>query len=99
MTFLYITLSEKHPTSCKCSKKGYNLCAAWMPPSAPGPRGNQSRRFPPSDKPTGPPSAEDVTRMIALIWVEKWGTGSPPSGAHGGGWGDLGKDGGEPAAL
>jgi len=43
--------------------------------------GNQSRRFPPSEKPMGPPSAtgaqgrypgrprEDVTRIIALILV------------------------------
>ena len=73
-----------------------------MPPSAPGPRGNQSRRFPPSDKPTGPPSAtgaeggiqvrsiEYVKRMIALIRVEKCSDGSPPSEAHGGGGEGLG---------
>jgi hypothetical protein len=53
------------------------------PPLAPGPRGNLSRRFPPSDKPTGSPplrglkggiqacSIENVTRTIALILAEQ----------------------------
>jgi len=50
-----------------------------MLPSAPAPRGNQSRRFPPSDKPKGSPllrgleggiqahSKENVKPTIALI--------------------------------
>ena len=52
-----------------------------MPPSPPGPPGNQSRRFPPSKKPTGPPSAtgaEDgiqcrlyiVTFFIAFVLIK-----------------------------
>jgi len=34
-------------------------------------------------------SIEDVTRIIALIGIDKCG-GSLPSGAHGGGWEGLG---------
>jgi len=65
-------------TNLNAENKVTILCGL-KPPSAPEPPGNQSRRFPPSDKPTGPPSAtgargrhpgrlrEDVKRIIALI--------------------------------
>jgi len=42
-------------------------------------------------------SIENVTRIIALIGLEKCDDGSLPSGAHGGGWEGLGLDGGETA--
>jgi len=41
-----------------------------MPPSAPGPLGNQSRRFPPSDKPTGPPPLRGLKGGIQAAQME-----------------------------
>jgi hypothetical protein len=42
---------------------------AWMLPSAHGPRGNQSRRFPPSAKPTDPPSATGADGSIQAAQI------------------------------